>query len=51
MKLQTIRECLIDSVKDQDLGMAGVSDEMPFLSSDEDQDKIGGATGPKAIKV
>lgn len=51
MKLQTIRECLIDSVRDQDFAVAGISDEIPFLSSDEEQDKSGGASGPKAIKV
>jgi hypothetical protein len=42
---------LIDSVRDQELAMAGVSDEIPFLSSDEDQDKTGGGAGPKAIKI
>ena len=51
MKLETIRECLIDSVKDQELAMAGVSDELPFFSSGEDQDMTTGATGPKNIKV
>lgn len=51
MKLETIRECLIDSVKDQELAMAGVSDEINFLSSGEEQDMNGGATGPKGIKI
>jgi hypothetical protein len=31
--------------------MAGASDEMPFISSDDEHDKNGGETGPKPIKV
>ena len=51
MKLETIRECLIDSVKDQELAIAGVSDEIPFMSSGEDQDMTNGDAGPKGIKI
>jgi hypothetical protein len=46
MKLETIRECLIDSVRDQDQAIAGVSDEINFLSSGEDQEVNGDSSGP-----